>query len=53
MELADFDVFVTAVNPGPMATNFFDIADPGGSYVENVGRFILSTDKVAQKLLPP
>nr|WP_236016956.1 SDR family oxidoreductase [Siminovitchia thermophila] len=51
MELADFGVFVTAVNPGPMATNFFDIADPGGSYVENVGRFILSTDKVAQKIV--
>lgn len=51
MELADYGVFVTAVNPGPMATSFFEIADPGGSYIENVGRFILSTDKVAQKVV--
>lgn len=51
MELADFGVFVTAVNPGPMATNFFDIADPSGSYVKNVGRFILRADKVAQKIV--
>ncbi|HEY4554254.1 MAG TPA: SDR family oxidoreductase, partial [Bacillaceae bacterium] len=30
MEMAEHGVFVTAVNPGPIATNFFQTADPGG-----------------------
>jgi len=51
MELAGHGVFVTAVNPGPMATNFFDVADPSGSYVKNLGRYILSTETVAEKLV--
>jgi hypothetical protein len=51
MELAENGIFVTAVNPGPMATRFFEIADPGGSYVENVGRFLLRADKVAEKIV--
>ncbi|RST73749.1 SDR family oxidoreductase [Siminovitchia acidinfaciens] len=51
MELADAGVFVTAVNPGPMATSFFDLADPSGNYVKNLGRHILSTEKVAEKVV--
>ncbi|RWR15054.1 SDR family oxidoreductase [Siminovitchia fortis] len=51
MELAGDGVFVTAVNPGPMATNFFDLADPSGNYVKNLGRHILSTEKVAEKVV--
>ncbi|GIN19916.1 MAG TPA: SDR family oxidoreductase [Bacillus bacterium] len=51
MELAKDGIFVTAVNPGPMATNFFDRADPSGNYVKSLGRYILSTEKVAEKIV--
>lgn len=51
MELADFNVQVTAVNPGPIATNFFNIADEKGTYVKNVQRFILKPEYVAQKVV--
>ena len=51
MELADYNVLVTAVNPGPIATNFFDIADEQGTYVKNVQRFILQPEFVARKVV--
>ncbi|MFD1707066.1 SDR family NAD(P)-dependent oxidoreductase [Siminovitchia sediminis] len=51
MELARDGVFVTAINPGPMATNFFELADPSGNYVKNLGRYILSTEKVADQMV--
>ncbi|GIN89537.1 oxidoreductase [Siminovitchia terrae] len=51
MELAGDDVFVTAVNPGPMATNFFELADPSGNYVKNIGRHILSTERVSEQVV--
>ncbi|MET3696230.1 hypothetical protein SAMN05877753_102237 [Bacillus oleivorans] len=47
MEVADEGIFVTSVNPGPIETNFFNIADQSGSYVKNVQKFILSSDQVA------
>lgn len=51
MELADHNVFVTTVNPGPIATNFFNIADEKGTYVKNVQRFMLQPDYVANKVV--
>ncbi|MDP4083758.1 MAG: SDR family oxidoreductase [Bacillota bacterium] len=51
MELADFNVYVTSVNPGPIATNFFTIADEKGTYVKNVQRFMLKPEYVAQKVV--
>jgi hypothetical protein len=51
MELADYNVLVTSVNPGPIATNFFNIADEKGTYVKNVQRFILQPEYVAQKVV--
>lgn len=51
MELSDYHVFVTAVNPGPIATNFFTIADEKGTYVKNVQRFMLQPDYVAAKVV--
>lgn len=51
MELADENVYVTAVNPGPIATNFFTIADEKGTYVKNVQRVILQPEYVAQKIV--
>ncbi|WP_026564012.1 SDR family NAD(P)-dependent oxidoreductase [Bacillus sp. UNC41MFS5] len=51
MELADFNVLVTSVNPGPIATNFFNIADEKGTYVKNVQRFMLKPEYVAEKVV--
>lgn len=51
MELSDYHVFVTAVNPGPIATNFFTIADEKGTYVKNVQRFMLQPEYVAKKIV--
>lgn len=41
LELRGSGVTVTTVNPGPMATPFFETADPGGDYQEKLGRFWL------------
>lgn len=51
MEMADYNVFVTSVNPGPIATNFFNIADEKGTYVKNVQRFMLDPVYVARKVV--
>ncbi|AIE60638.1 SDR family NAD(P)-dependent oxidoreductase [Bacillus methanolicus] len=51
MELADYNVYVTAVNPGPIATNFFQIADEKGTYVKNVKRIMLQPEYVAKKVV--
>lgn len=51
MEVSDFNVFVTAVNPGPIATNFFEIADEKGTYVKNVQRYMLQPEYVARKVV--
>lgn len=50
MEMSHWNVYVTAVNPGPIATDFFKTADKSGNYVKNIGRFILSPEKVAAKI---
>jgi len=51
MELAEDNVFVTSVNPGPIATNFFNIADKQGTYVKNVERFMLQPEYVARQVV--
>jgi uncharacterized protein len=51
MELDDHQVFVTTVNPGPIATNFFNIADEKGTYVKNVQRFMLKPEYVAETVV--
>ncbi|MDM5298633.1 SDR family oxidoreductase [Bacillus pumilus] len=51
MELADDGIHVTTVNPGPIATDFFTIADRSGQYVKNVDSMMLSADKVAGKVV--
>jgi short-subunit dehydrogenase len=49
MEVEDEGIFVTAVNPGPIKTNFFDVADESGQYQKNVERFMLDPKEVASK----
>lgn len=51
MEMSRHNVYVTAVNPGPIATDFFQIADESGSYVKNVGKYMLQPEYVARKVV--
>lgn len=51
MELAPYHVFVTTVNPGPIATNFFNVADQSGTYVKNIERFMLNPEKLAETIV--
>jgi short-subunit dehydrogenase len=48
MEVKASNIYVTAVNPGPIKTDFFTIADKQGDYVKNVERWMLDPNKVAR-----
>lgn len=47
LELKPANVWVTTINPGPIATEFFDKADPSGNYLENLGGIVLDPNKLA------
>ncbi|RYM05091.1 SDR family oxidoreductase [Sporolactobacillus sp. THM7-7] len=49
MEVEDQGIGVTVINPGPIRTPFFNIADPEGIYSTRIGRFMLEPQFVAQK----
>lgn len=51
MELSDLQIRVTAVNPGPIGTDFFTIADESGTYAKSVQRFMLKPEYVAKKVV--
>jgi len=51
LELMPYNVYVTTVNPGPIKTAFFDKADPDGSYVKAVDKYILEADTVAKQIV--
>ena len=51
LELKPFNVNVMTVNPGPVYTNFFNIADESGNYVKNVQEFMLDPDDVAWQVV--
>lgn len=51
LELAAHQVYVTTVNTGPVATPFFDKADPSGQYLKSVEAFSLKPDHVAKKII--
>lgn len=51
MEVRDSGIFVTSVNPGPIRTKFFDIADESGTYVKNVQKYMLDPERVAEKIV--
>ncbi|GKQ42765.1 oxidoreductase [Companilactobacillus sp. RD055328] len=42
LELKPFNVQVTSVNPGPVDTNFFGMADPSGNYITNLQKMPMS-----------
>ncbi|MCI1466180.1 MAG: SDR family oxidoreductase [Lactobacillus sp.] len=51
LELKPFGVHVMTVNPGPVYTNFFNIADASGKYLQNVEAFVLDPDDVAWEVV--
>lgn len=50
-ELVGTGVHLTAINPGPIDTPFFDRADPTGQYVNNIRWFMLKPEQVVLKVL--
>lgn len=48
---ASSNIYVTAVNLGPVKTNFLHTADPTGRYEKNVARYMLDPDDVAKKIV--
>ena len=51
MELSNTNIHVTAINPGPIDTNFFELADQSGTYVKNMGRYMLKPTYVAEQIV--
>ncbi len=51
MELSDYGIYVTTVNPGPIATNFFNVADEKGTYLKNIQRWVLKPEYVARRVV--
>ncbi|WP_430785420.1 SDR family NAD(P)-dependent oxidoreductase [Virgibacillus flavescens] len=51
MEVASKRIAVTAVNLGPVRTNFFVDADPTGSYQSKIAAYMLDPDRVAKKIV--
>lgn len=51
MELADLEIQVLTVNPGPVETNFFEQADPKGEYLSHLpSRLVLHPAVVARRI---
>lgn len=51
LELKPFNVKVMTVNPGPVYTNFFNIADKTGNYVDNVSWLMIDPADLAEKIV--
>ncbi|MDG5787710.1 SDR family oxidoreductase [Evansella sp. AB-P1] len=49
MEMQEESIYVSVVNPGPVKTQFFDLADRTGDYKKSVARFMITAEEVAKK----
>ncbi|RAR41989.1 oxidoreductase [Paenibacillus sp. MDMC362] len=50
-ELRNTGITVSTVNPGPIDTPFFSLADPTGGYVQNVSWFMMKAEYVADQVV--
>lgn len=50
-EVREYGIKVTTINPGPIDTPFFDLADPTGHYVNNVKGLMLKPERVARAIV--
>lgn len=50
-EVREYGITVSTINPGPIDTPFFDIADPSGGYVKNVRWMMLNPERVAKAMV--
>lgn len=50
-EVREYGITVSTINPGPIDTPFFEIADPGGGYVKNVRWMMLKPMRVAKAMV--
>lgn len=51
MEVRNDHIFVTTVNPGPIATDFFTTADESGNYIKSIDKIMLKPETVARKIV--
>ncbi len=51
LELKPLGIAVTTVNPGPIKTNFFETADPKGTYLESVDWIVLNPTILAGEIV--
>lgn len=50
MELKEYGVVVTTINPGPIDTPFLDLADRTGNYRNSMRKHLLAPDKVVSSI---
>lgn len=51
LEMKPHGINVMTVNPGPIKTNFFDVADTTGNYTKNVEKMMLTPEKVSAEII--
>lgn len=51
METSHTGIQITAVNPGPVKTPFFHLADESGTYTQNISKMMLDSKTVAKKIV--
>ncbi|MGX7024366.1 SDR family NAD(P)-dependent oxidoreductase [Vagococcus hydrophili] len=51
LEMKPLGISVTTVNPGPIKTPFFDLADPSGTYLKSIDKLALDPQKLAKKIV--